>query len=175
MNVGKIFENQFKLSVPNTVMFHRLVDPPQSFNQSDSLRFSWKNPCDVFLWYGETRVFYTLELKTTKDKSFSFEKEKKTNKTAKIHYHQIKSLTDFSGYPNLVSGFIFNFRDEKNETERTYFQCIKNFNKMIEGINKKSFNESDLLQYSPVVIESIKKRTRFIYNIEQFLEDTKSI
>jgi penicillin-binding protein-related factor A (putative recombinase) len=172
-NVGKKFEQNFKASVPDDIFYHRLIDPPQSFNKGDSsLRFSWKNPCDLFLFNGQTRTFYTLELKTTGTKSFSFEKEKGTNKTANIHYHQIKALTEFGEYDGIVSGFIFNFRVESNGNEITYFQEIHDFNRMINELNKKSFNAIDLLKYNPIKIEQTKKKVNYTYNVKKLLEDT---
>lgn len=154
-------------------MYHRLPDPPQSFNKTNSLRFSWKNPCDNFLFDSNTRTFYTLELKSSKSKSFSFEKEKNTCKSANIHYHQIEALSIFAEFTYVVSGFIFNFRYEDRAIETTYFQNISDFNIMIDALGKKSFNESDLLKYNPVLIEQTKMRTNYKYNVGKFLQDTK--
>ena len=171
MNIGKRFENNWKSSIPTDVLYYRLQDPPQSFNKGSSgLRFSWKNPCDCFLWSGKYRTFYTLELKTSGTKSFSFEREKGSNKTANIHYHQIEALTQFSQFEGDVSGFVFNFR--LDDCECTYFQNIIDFNRMISNINKKSFNLSDLQNYNPVPIEQTKKKVNYGYNIESFLEKT---
>lgn len=112
------------------------------------MRFSSKQPCDIFLFDGNTRLFYALELKTTKSGSFSFEDihcdEKQPTKM--IHKHQINSLQELSKYDYVVSGFIFNFRDENNGVERTYFQEIWDFFDMIGSIDKKSFNEKDLVK-----------------------------
>lgn len=172
-NQGKQFEENWKKSIPENVFYHRLVDPPQSFNQKQgNLRFSWKNPCDCFLYNGNKRLFYALELKTSGTKSFSFELEENTNKTANIHYHQIESLIEFSKYPFFVSGFIFNFRYEDKDIESTYFQSISDFEKMVKKLGKKSFNEKDLLKYNPIKIEQKKKRVNYTYNVEKFLEDT---
>lgn len=154
-------------------MYYKLPDPPQSFNKTDALRFSWKNPCDNFLFDGNTRTFYALELKTSKTKSFSFEKEKNTYKTANIHYHQIEGLNKLSEINYIVSGFIFNFRYEDKDIEKTYFQEIYDFNNMINELDKKSFNENNLLKYNPILIEQTKLRTNYKYNVEKFLQETK--
>ena len=69
-----------------------------------------------------------------------------------IHKHQINGLQEMSKINGVVSGFLFNFRDEKNNIERTYFQNIWDFFEMIEVLEKKSFNEKDLLKYSPTPI-----------------------
>lgn len=177
-NVGKKFEDNWKSSVPDNVVYHRLHDAPQSWGtQSSGLRFSWRNPCDCFLF--DNGLFYQLELKTTKDNYYTFEKEKDTNKTAKIHYHQIQGLLDFDKYEKCIPGFILNFRinedDKEKYNEVTYFIHINNFIKMINDLNKKSFTILDLLKYSPIKIESIKKRTNFKYDVSSFLNKMKTI
>ena len=50
-NVGKVFENDFKQSVPQEYcLLHRLPDPPQSFKRSKDTKFSHKNPCDFHMF-----------------------------------------------------------------------------------------------------------------------------
>ena len=173
MNSGKRFESAIKNSVPSYCIYIRLPDSPQAFNQSSALRFSWKNPCDIFGFDSHSSIFYALELKTTKNKSFSFEdiniKEKQPSKM--IHKHQILALKDYSNYDNVVSGFIFNFRDDNNNIEVTYFQFISDFLIMIDSINKKSFNEKDLLNYNPINITGSKKRINYTWDIDGFLRD----
>lgn len=154
-------------------MYFRLPDPPQSFNKTDALRFSWKNPCDMFLFNGKTRVFYALEAKSSKSKSFSYELEKGTYKTANIHFHQIDGLRNLSKINYTVCGFIFNFRYEDKDIEKTYFQEIYDFDDMVLHLNKKSFNENDLLNFNPILIEQTKLRTNYKYNIDKFLNETR--
>ena len=174
-NVGKKFENNFKSSIPDDVMYHRLHDAPQSWSQDKGTRFSWQNPCDAFLF--DKGTLLALELKTTKDKFYTFEKEKGTNKTAKIHYHQIEGLREFAKYKGVVPGFVLNYRINEgtpNYNELTYFIHINDFDRMINELNKKSFTMLDLLKYSPIKIESMKKRTNFKYGIGSFLDEIKN-
>lgn len=175
MNSGKIFETNFKKSVPEYILYHRLNDSTGTFSGGSNLRFSPKQPCDAFLWNGKTNTFYALELKTSKSGSFSYEDIKSDEKqTCKmIHKHQILSLSDLSRYGGVVSGFIFNFRLSDETIERTYFQGIRDFLIMTNEIDKKSFNESDLLRYNPIVIAGRKKIKNWSWNIEKFLDDTK--
>lgn len=173
-NVGKKFENNFKSSIPEDVMYHRLHDAPQSWSQDKGTRFSWQNPCDAFLF--QDGMLLTLELKTTKDKFYTFERKKDENKTAKIHYHQIEGLREFAKHKGIVPGFILNYRikeDTPNYTELTYFIHINDFDRMINDLSKKSFTLLDLLKYSPIKIESIKKRTNFKYGVSSFLNEIK--
>jgi penicillin-binding protein-related factor A (putative recombinase) len=167
MNKGKVFENQFKKSVPNDVFYRRLHDPAQSFNKT--ALYSWKNPYDCELFYDEH--LYCLELKSTKYKSMSFESEKDSNSTAMIHYHQIEGLLDASNYDGVVAGFVLNFRNDDLNTQVTYFLSIDNFMKMISTISKKSFGISDILNYSPIRIQSEKARLYYTYDIKKFLAD----
>jgi hypothetical protein len=85
---------------------------------------------------------------------------------------QKEEFPEFDEYPFLISGFIFNFRYEDKDIEVTYFQSIQDFEKMINKLGKKSFNEKDLLKYNPIKIEQEKKRVNYRYNVEKFLEDT---
>lgn len=171
-NSGKIFEEDVRLSIPSYCFFHRLKDPPQSFSKKKGdLRFSWKNPCDVMIFDTKKRLFYALELKSTKNGSMSFEdiniEEKQPKKM--IHKHQIESLLEFSKYENIKSGFIFNFRNEDNGTQNTYYQEINDFIKMTNSINKKSFNEKDLMNFSPIFIHGDKKRTHYKWDFDKCL------
>jgi len=167
-NVGKIFEEDFRKSIPDDVFYYRIPDPPQSFGGGqDNLRFSRKNPCDSFLFSPTSRTFYALELKSVDGtKPVTFEVDEKTKKT--IHYHQIKALQEFNTYDGIVAGLVINFRN----TEHTYFIEICDFTDMINEIGKKSFNEKDLLKYNPTIINQNKKRTRYFYDVENFLRDT---
>jgi penicillin-binding protein-related factor A (putative recombinase) len=164
-NVGKVFEAQWKKSVPENMMFFRIPDPPQSFQQT--ARFSLKPPFDSFMFYKNT--LFCLELKTTKSKSFSVEMSE--NDKGMIHYHQLCNLRDYSKFDGIVAGLVLNFRIEEKETELTYFIRIDDFDKMMSKTSKKSFNAIDLLQNGAVKIESTKKRTLFCYGVKEFIEN----
>ena len=114
------------------------------------------------------KVLYTLELKSVRTKSISFEREK-TDKGI-IHKHQIDNLLKFSTYNNVVSGFLFDFR----LSNRTYFCMIEEFVNMINKLDKKSFNEKDLYEWcNPIEIEKKKLKVNYRYNGGKFLEDTQ--
>lgn len=169
-NSGKVFEQQFKISVPSYCLLHRLRDSAQSFNQSNLTRFTWDNPCDFFLFDSVSHILYCLELKTTKYKYMTFEdidSDEPQNKM--IHKHQILSLLEFAKFENVMAGFIFNFRDEEHNMERTYFQDVVSFNKMCKAINKSSFNEMDLILNGAIKINGAKKRVKYVWNIDEFL------
>lgn len=112
-------------------------------------------------------LFYTLELKTFAD-SCSFERTKEEKGI--IHYYQIKSLKNFYQYKNVCSGFILDFR----KTDHTYFLSIEDWDTLIASIDKKSFNENDLLKYTnPILIAKKKLKVNYRYDIQNFLNDIK--
>lgn len=170
-NSGKIFEEDFKKSISSEVLYIRLPDPPQAFVQAKTTRFSAKNPCDCFMFDTKNQILYALELKTTKQKSISFESvsEIDDKKKRMIHKHQIVGLIEFQKYKNVNGGFIFNFRDEKNNKQITYYQNINNFLKMTNKLQKFSFNEKDLMQYQAIEILGEKKRTHYKWNVSSLL------
>lgn len=110
---------------------------------------------------------YALELKSVGTSSISFERVK--GEKGVIHYHQIKGLREFVGYKNIIAGFLFNFR-KKDNTETTYFQHINDFDKMIASIDKKSFNEKDLIKFNPIIVNSRKLKVNYRYHVSELLK-----
>ena len=169
-NAGKVFEEQFKKPVPEYCMIHRLKDTAQSYNNSLETKFAWNNPCDFFIFNSLTRFFYCLELKSTKYKSMNFQIDENDNSKKMIKYHQRKSLREFAKFNGVYAGFLFNFRNEDNGTERTYFQKISDFERMIASIPKKSFDEMDLLLHHAIKVNGTKKRINYIWDIDGLLK-----
>ncbi len=134
INTGKIFERQFKKSIPDYCLVYRLPDSAQSFGGSRKLRFSAKSPFDYIVWECEGRLLYALELKTVKGGSISFEREK--GEQGVIHYHQIQSLIKWNEYNGTVCGFVIEFR----QINTVIFIDIESFNNIINCVNKKSFS-----------------------------------
>lgn len=170
-NSGKQFEENWKQSAPDYCVLLRIPDPPQSFTKRSDTKYSHKNSFDYLLFDTDSRILFCLELKSTSGKSISYEdinSDEEQNKM--VRKHQILGLIDYSKYNNVVPCFIFNFRDEKNDMERTYFQSIEDFVNMTRKINKVSFNEMDLLLNNAIKIDSIKKRKYFKYDIDTFLK-----
>lgn len=162
-NIGKVFEQNFKNSCPEDVLIYRPPDAAGSFNMNAGLRFSQHSPCDFMIFDGKLNTLWTLELKTFEG-SCSFERTK--NDKGIIHYYQIESLKKFSAYKNVCSGFVLDFR----KTGNTYFLMINEWDKLINSISKKSFNENDMLKYSnPISIDKKKLKVNYRYDIEKFL------
>jgi recombination protein U len=164
-SVGKQFEDNFKNSVPNYALSYRPPDSAQGFDvgASDKLRFSRHSPCDLMIFDGTRNLFLTLELKTFQG-SCSFERNK--NEKGIIHYYQIEKLKEFANYKRVISGFVLDFRS----TDHTYFLNINDWDNLISHIEKKSFNEQDLLEYaSPILIEKEKLKVNYRYDVELLL------
>lgn len=158
---GKRFEQDFANSVnKDECWLYRLRDNAASFGRGTNTRFASSNICDYVMYHNKTRTLYLLELKSTKSSSIPY---------SMIRDNQIKELTESSKHM-LVAGFIFNYREKLNAT---YFMMIDDFNEMTSEINKKSFNLSDLEKYGAIKINSTKKRTRYIYDIEGFIKETR--
>ena len=171
MNSGKRFEEDFAKSVPQYCFLHRLKDTAQSYNNSKTTRFTWDNPCDFFMFDSNTHLFFAIECKSTKFKSMNFQVDENDKSTKMIKYHQLKSLVDMAKYNGIVAGLFINFRGENDDNQRLYFVRIDNFYKMINQINKASFNEIDLIMYgSAIKIQGAKKRTRYAWDIDGFLK-----
>ena len=164
-SVGKQFEDNFKNSVPNYALSYRPPDSAQGFDvgASDKRRFSRHSPCDLMIFDGTRNLFLTLELKTFQG-SCSFERNK--NEKGIIHYYQIEKLKEFANYKRVISGFVLDFRS----TDHTYFLNINDWDNLISHIEKKSFNEQDLLEYaSPILIEKEKLKMNYRYDVELLL------
>ena len=72
-NVGKIFEIDWRSSIPSYCFVQRLWDQPQAFTQRADTRFSHKNICDYIFFDTRHQLLYLCELKTTKYRTIAFE------------------------------------------------------------------------------------------------------
>lgn len=95
--------------------------------------------------------------------------EKGKHKSFAIKKNQILGLQKWSSH-NIVCGIIFNFRHKSN---RTFFVIIDDFIDYTSSLSKKSINFDDVLKMSPIEIEAELKRTRYKYNIEKFLQESR--
>lgn len=166
MNIGKIFEQQIKKSIPDYALFYRLPDSAQSFDKNKILRFSNKSPFDYILYDSNSHLLYALELKTVKGEAISFERTEKEN--GEIHYNQIQSLNEWNKYDGVICGFLIEFR----KIEKTFFLNIDDFNMLVKNISKKSFNNQDLekLNINHTIIPQRKLKKYYLYDIDNFLK-----
>lgn len=169
--VGKIFEEDLVSSIDKErFLVHRLKDSAQSFNKS--ALFAWDNPCDFFVYSPTNNILFPIEAKSTKSKSFTFDDPNGTEKESKmVKRHQILSLRDFARYRGVFPMFLFNFRElGENKEQCTYAQHIDDFMRMIDEIDKKSFNVIDIIMHGGIKIDGTKKRTRYRWELERFFD-----
>jgi recombination protein U len=170
LNDGKIFEQDFRKSIPDSCYSLRLNDPAQSFNKAnDGLRFSLHNPYDTILFDG--KKLYCFELKTSLNSLTFWKPEyeyKEKHQSINNKSNQIIGLTNASKFENIIAGFIINFRSDIN---KTYFVSIDEFNKLINSISKKSFNCADVEKYtSAILIEQQIKKVHYKYDDGKLLK-----
>ena len=170
---GKNFESQFIKSIPDYVLVKRLNDNASAWSGGTNTRFSSNNECDYIMSDDNTRTFYGLELKSTKEKSLTYWREDFEDKTKKqsfmIRKCQILGLKKWSKHLG-VFGFVINFRSFNN---RTFFVSINDFLNYTSSLNKKSINIDDVLSMNPIEIENKLLRTNYRYDIDKFLMDTR--
>ncbi|HKM01133.1 MAG TPA: hypothetical protein VJ083_03665, partial [Sedimentibacter sp.] len=103
MNEGKRFENNVKKSVDANTYFLRLNDSsPAGYGDQKTMRFSLQSPYDIILF--KNNKMYSVELKSTKAKSISFD-----GSSPMIKKHQLKELERALCY-GINAGFLLNFR-----------------------------------------------------------------
>lgn len=144
-NVGKLFEEDFIKSVPESIFSFRFRDLPYFLTKNAKYTVN-NNPCD-FLIYKEN--LYTLELKSCAGTSYPISNTRE---------NQVQGLLKFNDMEGVVSGFVFNMR-KYNET---YFLHIEDYVKLT--LSKKSINIQELRVYG-IKINQVLKRTRYSYEI----------
>lgn len=174
INPGKMFEAQFKESAQEQgLLIIRFKDSDMSFNKNKELRhtsFTTTNPADFFVY--EYPYIYFLELKSTKYKSISFQREEEDK--SMILLHQIRDLSNLKLYEKVQSGFVFNFRTEDEGipySEITYYMDIEDFVRFYVATDKKSIAPIDIVQYGGFIIDAKQKRKYYSYDVNKMLKD----
>ena len=128
-NEGKIFEDDFKKSVPEGVYCKKLHDSANGFDiENSKQRFALQSPYDFLLC--KDGQMYAYELKTAKGSSFSFK-----GKSPNIKMRQIDELI-LAKRSGAKTGLILNFR----EKEQTYVLDPDDFKAFTESTTKSSIN-----------------------------------
>ena len=84
--------------------------------------------------------------------------------TKEIKYHQIIALSNANEFDGIISGFIFDFRNDG-----TYWMHIKDFLNFLENSSKKSINIEDVKTYNGFEIQRKKMITNYKYDIRDML------
>jgi len=156
-NAGKKFEEDIKKSISDNLFYYRLRDGTASWGGSDNTRFQQSNICDSILYDSKGKRLLLLELKSHKGKSIPF---------SCIRDNQLKELLKADIFEGVYPGIVFNFRD----VEETYFVSISKVSEYILKGERKSFPLAWVMK-NGVKINQYKKRVRYRYDIESFLEN----
>lgn len=133
-NPGKIFEDDFKRSVPKDMYYLRLHDSATGFYpESGQVRFSLKSPYDAILCKKGRMV--CVELKSVGGTSASFGE----TKNSVIKLRQIRELRKAEKEGSAVSYLVIHFR----KYGETYAIRPKDFSSFLKGCKKKSVNRAD--------------------------------
>jgi len=159
-NEGKKFEDDFKQSCDkvDNLFVYRFRDGTSSWGQGEDnkTRFQATNICDMEIFYQGKLVL--LELKSVLKSSLPF---------GNIKNSQLEGLTKaFNKNANhMFIGFLINFRDH----EETYFMSIEQFNQYIIEADRKSI-PIDYCRDNCILVEQKKKKVRYGYDIEKFMD-----
>ena len=153
---GKIFEDNFKKSVPNEILYERFKDGTSNWSRSDDkVRFQAKNVCDCFLF--DSYVLLYLELKSHKGKSLPLNC---------IRENQQKELPKRQMHENVLSGLLVEFSD----LERVFYLNIDDFIKFKETSDRKSIPLEYFIDYG-IEVSARKLRTSCRYDITKMYDD----
>lgn len=158
-NSGKIFEENFKASVPKEVFYYRFRDSASTYYGGNNfLRFSITNIADCLLFNGNKLVL--CELKAHKGSSIPLDCI--IGKKSKLQ--QIDDLYNASQFNNVLCYLIVFFEDK----ELCYALPIDKFKTFIKNSDRKSIPIS-YFEENAIKIETIKLRTNYRYNLEFIL------
>lgn len=159
-NLGKIFEQNFRKSIPETndIFYYRLKDSASSYyGGNEKLRFSQDNIADAFMFYTNDYVnlLLILEFKHHKGKSLPL---------SCIRKNQLVEMTNASKKSQVLPMIVVFFSD----VEKCYSLDIELVNKFIEESNRKSIPIEFFEQYGiPINVEKLK--TNYRYDVEKWL------
>lgn len=154
MNQGKIFEQDFKDSVPEDVFYYRLNDGTANYSRTENVRFQNPNLCDCIIFH--KGHLFLLELKSVAKNSMPL-----TN----IRDNQLAGLSMASAQDGVVAGFIVNYR----HVAETYFLSANTVYEFINIEDRKSIPLS-YAQSHGIKIEQKIKKVHYKYDVESFLD-----
>lgn len=162
---GKKFEEDFKNSIPEDILFIRLKDAG-GWSNGDNTRFTIRNECDGIMF--KSPLIYLTELKSHKGKSIPIKdivreseqkaKEEKGKKT------RLDILCEYNQKPNVMAGILINFRD----VEETWFVPVDKVQQFISLAQRASI-PIDWVRDKGIRIPQQKKISRYRYDINSFI------
>lgn len=161
-NLGKVFEENFKKSVPDDYFCYRFRDSAGTWGGNENLRFTPSNIADYMIH--DYNTLYLVETKNHKGKSIPLSCIV-GNKTKE---KQIEDLYIANTYVGVSSHLIVFFCD----VEKCYSLGINKLREFIILGERKSIPISYFEKFG-IEIEVKKLKTNYRYNIEKWIYDTK--
>lgn len=166
---GKVFEQSIEESSKEQNIFYFRVRDVNPMAIKPNFKLP-QNKFDSLLYYNDH--LFTIEMKSTKGKSFSFSE-------SIIKQHQIDSLLEASKFDGVISGFLFNFRIEGNPT---YFVDINDFIKykhiaenQLEHTYQNKINKSSIpltiCQEIGIELRNVKKVKKYRYYLKMLFDE----
>lgn len=164
-NLGKIFEENWKKSIPEDIFFYRFRDSGSSYyGGNQMLRFSSSNIADCMIFTPESGL-HLIELKSHKGKSIPLScilgNEK--NKTKK---KQIQDLVDANEHSGVYSSIIIFFSD----VERCFELPINEFVDFVSKGDRKSI-PIEYCEKRGWEIEVTRLKTNHRFNVVKWLKE----
>lgn len=161
-NLGKIFEQNFRKSIPETnkIYYYRLKDSASSYyGGNDNLRFSQNNIADAFLYHcnNGSNNLLILEYKSHKGKSLPLNC---------IRDNQLREMLEAKDKSGVIPMIVVFFSD----IERCFSLNIKYVEEFLRNNDRKSI-PLEYFEENGVEIETIKLRTNYRYNVEEWLNN----
>lgn len=156
-NKGKIFEESFKRSVPDDILYYRFKDGTANWEHNNIVRFQAKNVCDCMIYNGEELIF--IELKNHKGKSIPIKC---------IRENQREELLRYSKYKNTKCVIVINFED----LEECYCLKIKDVDDFINKESRKSI-PIEYCREVGIMVNMKKLINNYRYDIESMINDLK--
>lgn len=158
-NTGKIFEEEFKASIPKNIYYLRLPDAALGFDiENSKQRFSLKSPYDTILC--KNGQMYCFELKSNTHNTMSFE-----GKTPRIKRRQIENLVK-AQEAGAFAGALLNFR----KREETYYMQADILLNFMNTCGKKSINIEDAKRLG-ILVSCKKLKVYYRYDIETLIKN----
>jgi penicillin-binding protein-related factor A (putative recombinase) len=168
-NEGKQFEIDVENSCKDQSVFYfrvRDVMLPPDVRMRVKLP---QNKYDCLLFY--KNHLFPVEQKSTKSKSISFSE-------SIIKQHQIDNLVEAATYPDVIAGFLFNFREPNN---RTFFVDIHKFveykniaENELEHTYESKVNKAsipiDICEEIGIEVTSVRKKVHMRHYINKLLD-----
>ena len=156
MNSGKVFEKNFRASIPPDVFYYRLRDSTASYyggGDGSNIRFQAQNMCDCIIF--GNRTLFLCELKTHYGKSIPFKCVRK---------NQVEQLTKASKFKCIVPALVIFFPS----VERCFAVEINGWNNLVDSTAKKSANIAEI-ERAGIEVEVRKLKVNYRFDVKSMM------